>query len=82
MAVESVAEEFEGVAWPPVVGILPAIGPMVRLRSVDEPQSSGGKAILQNSGDGSRNSSPTSDRSWLRSLMNTILHGSSSAVFG
>jgi hypothetical protein len=55
---------------------------MVRLRSVDEPQSSGGKAILQNSGEGSINSRPTSDRSWLRSLMKTILHGSSSAVFG
>ena len=76
------AGEFVGAAWPPAVGILPAIGPIVRLRSVDEPQSSGGKAILQNSGEGSINSRPTSDLSWLRSLINTTLHGSSSAVLG
>src|SRR5271156_455268 len=51
-----------GVAAAPGVGSFPATGPIVRLRSLEDPQSSGGNAILQNSGDGSMNSNPTSAR--------------------
>src|ERR1700676_1748799 len=53
-----------------------------RLRSAEVSQSSGGKLIGQNNGDGSMNSTPTGTFPFSGLPKDTTLPGNSSAVFG